>query len=235
MTDTASLVRLRSAVQSCPAAPSFLRGVGQRSSHSPPEVSENESETPPSKVGKSGGLVPQGFTHPSISEEGHKAWFKPCWGYVIASGNDDRPVKIGVSRDVAARIKALEAGNPHGLRAVSLHPISVAMSRQVERRLHLLFQRAALGREWFEISAEEAAAPIPELCRQAEEALNGYRDAIEQDAALASEADRLADRRRKIREAREQALLIVASRKRKRREEYHLERDAASSFGLGNG
>lgn len=165
-----------------------------------------------------------GFTHPSISEDGYEAWFKPCWVYVIASGKDERPVKIGVSRDVPARIKAFEAGNPHGLRAISTHAISTAMARQVERRLHDMFVQAALGREWFDITADEAAAPIPDFCRQAEEALSAYRAAIEESEERLVDAARVAAGRMSTRDAFEQARMMAQARKHRRRDEYRLAR-----------
>jgi hypothetical protein len=130
-----------------------------------------------------------GFTHPAIGIEGCDAWFEPCFIYILASGRDEKPVKIGLSADVERRIKQFEAGNPYGLRAVWTHPVGKGMARQVESRVHALFAPKALGREWFEIDAREASLPIPLLCKRSDEALAAYRDAILNEPALSAEAE----------------------------------------------
>jgi hypothetical protein len=178
----------------------------------------------PAKLsGGSEGAPYWGFVHPSIGAEGHAAWFANCWVYVIASGRDEKPVKIGISQDVPARIKAFEAGNPYGLRAVSTHLAPRGMARQVERRLHRLFADVALGREWFELSAHDAAKPIPDLCNKARMACEAYRDDIlaepELDALMTEKAEEITRFKRRLYQATaerayERAQQIAARRRR---------------------
>lgn len=165
-----------------------------------PDDLENVGRTP----NPSGNLVPTGtttsgslgvpggphwgFYHPSIGEGGWRAWFEPYWVYVIASGADEQPVKIGITGNVQQRIKSFEAGNPYGLRAASVHRLGRGLARQVERRLHVLFADHALGREWFRVSAEDAALPIPVLCAQADEALEAFKAEILRDPVTAQQA-----------------------------------------------
>lgn len=146
-----------------------------------------------------------GFTTPAVGERGMDAWFEPCGIYVIVSGNADRPVKIGVSSDVARRILQFEAGNPHGLRCASYHPVAQGVARQVERRVHAMFKSQALGREWFEIDAETAAGPIPELCRLAQSAVETMRQQIQADAAASLSVAEAQQREVRWRAARDRA------------------------------
>lgn len=159
-----------------------------------------------------------GFTHPSIGEAGYGVWFAPCFVYVLASGRDEQPVKIGLSSDVARRIRQFEAGNPYGLRAVYTHPVGKGVARQVENRLHIAFASKALGREWFEVGADEASALIPELCRKGDEALAAYRDAIVNDPEKEAKALAAVEWAGNIRHAAARTRAIMAlERSRNRR------------------
>lgn len=158
-----------------------------------------------------------GFYEPSIGERGWEAWFDPCNVYVIASGREERPVKIGVASNVEKRIHSLEAGNPHGLRAMFVRPVGRGLALQVERRLHRYFEPRAMGREWFDVHADEAAAAIPDLCDKADEALAAFKAEMLADREKRVAADEVASTRRDARAALDRAILRQQYERRARR------------------
>jgi hypothetical protein len=158
-----------------------------------------------------------GFRHPAIGEDWQREWFAPSFIYVIASGRDTRPVKIGYAANIRQRILAFEAGNPYGLRAVSTHAVPKAMARQVESRVHALFAQHAMGREWFDLESAEAAAPVPALILRAEDALAAYRDAILNEPARSQDAEERIWREVEMRSAFARARAMVAIERAKRR------------------
>jgi hypothetical protein len=137
-----------------------------------------------------------GFSKPAGSIYARQKWFSPQWLYVIASGRDDRPVKIGISMDIAERIKQFEAGNPYGLRSVHATRLCQGTAWQVERLLHGHFSAQALGREWFEVSAEDVAPVADALAARAVAAARRYyREQITAEHRAAKAAAREARRR----------------------------------------
>lgn len=159
-----------------------------------------------------------GFRHPAIGGDGWQKWFEPSWIYVIASGRDERPVKIGYAGCVEQRILAFEAGNPLGLRALHRFATCKGMARQVERRVHELFKDRALGREWFDVHADEAAAAIPGLCELGRQAVEAYRDSMLADDTKIAAAEGSVARAHQIQAAMNRARAMVAlQRARERR------------------
>ncbi len=73
------------------------------------------------------------------------------WLYFIQQGCDG-PIKIGLARDPADRLRTLQQGNP-----VELHLIGVYRAFAVEEReLHDQFEQWRLRGEWFTPNAELA-------------------------------------------------------------------------------
>jgi hypothetical protein len=75
---------------------------------------------------------------------------EPIWCYAIQAG-DDGPIKIGLTRNPAQRIKTLQTANAYKLRGLAAWrcvPI-------VEKAFHLEFADSRLHGEWF--------APTPKL------------------------------------------------------------------------
>lgn len=64
--------------------------------------------------------------------------------YFIQSGTNG-PIKVGTTTDIDKRLFALQAGNPERLVLMATTPGGHAL----ERELHALLARGALGREWF--------------------------------------------------------------------------------------
>lgn len=172
---------------------------------------------PGAKLSASADAPYWGFTHPSIGEAGYDVWFAPCFVYVLASGRNDRPVKIGISSDVTRRILQFEAGNPYGLRAMFTHPVGRGVARQVEHKIHSMFAEKALGREWFELSAAEAEAPIPEMCARGDQAIAAYRDAILNDPDKEAKAKAAIEWAANIRNNTVRARAVVALEKARAR------------------
>lgn len=56
------------------------------------------------------------------------------------------PIKIGVAKDVEARLRDLQVGNPFELRVVGQIPNA---GQALERRLHSLLERHRIRGEWF--------------------------------------------------------------------------------------
>jgi len=70
--------------------------------------------------------------------------------YFIQQG-ESGPIKIGFSKDPAARLKTLQASSPHPLRLLR----TIHGERPREQSIHSKFRRHRLSGEWF--------APVPEL------------------------------------------------------------------------
>jgi hypothetical protein len=70
--------------------------------------------------------------------------------YLIRCGSF---VKIGMAADIADRLRALEAANPHELDVLKV----LAGGRQVERSLHVRFAAYRHRGEWFRLEGELAA------------------------------------------------------------------------------
>lgn len=79
--------------------------------------------------------------------------------YVIQAGEF---VKIGISRNVQARLAELQTGNP--LPLAILDAFEFADAEQVERALHQRFANARVQGEWFRLTAEDLEA-LADICR----------------------------------------------------------------------
>ena len=75
------------------------------------------------------------------------------WVYGIQSAPF---IKIGVAHNIRVRLHAMRLHNPH--------PLTVVLRRRcenpywIERRMHQILASHALGREWFDITPEQARA-----------------------------------------------------------------------------
>lgn len=69
--------------------------------------------------------------------------------YFIRSG-EDGPVKIGVTRNVAARVRNLQTGSAHKLIVIR----TIEAGEIIERRAHAYFAKFRLHGEWFKYSSQ---------------------------------------------------------------------------------
>jgi hypothetical protein len=65
--------------------------------------------------------------------------------YIIKEKDNDSRVKIGVTKDVAARLSNLQTGNPNILEVVAVFPGEL----EDEQALHSIFAEDRVLREWF--------------------------------------------------------------------------------------
>ena len=88
--------------------------------------------------------------------------------YIIAHDGDPPtgPIKIGVSRDVAARLKGIQTSNPRPLmvyKTIELHQRSLSELFEQEAHKTLRDRGDALVGEWFDVEPKVAAALLAEL------------------------------------------------------------------------
>lgn len=79
-------------------------------------------------------------------------------------------VKIGLSREVKARIQTLQTGSPERLVQYAAVPVPVSLARRAEALAHHALSAKRAEGEWFSVAPEEAAAAI---AKAAEDAANG--------------------------------------------------------------
>lgn len=90
-----------------------------------------------------------------------------CSLYLIAPEGVDRPVKIGVADDPQKRLRQLQTGNPTPLRIVrTFSAQSRAAVNDWEFHAHRLFADHRLAGEWFDLSADDIIARVPEWRRR---------------------------------------------------------------------
>lgn len=88
----------------------------------------------------------------------------PRWLYAIQCGQF---IKIGVTTNLAKRL--------HDMRLLNPYPVKVIIRRRIhaafhcERKMHEIFSDKAIGREWFEVTPEEALAALPDGMAHARE------------------------------------------------------------------
>lgn len=71
-------------------------------------------------------------------------------------------VKVGLARDVQARLNTFQLGCPVGLQLRASRKVPLAFARQVELGTHAALADVAHGREWFRTTPEVAlAAALP--------------------------------------------------------------------------
>lgn len=80
--------------------------------------------------------------------------------YVYIIGPAEGPVKVGKSEAPETRIKQLQAKTNEVLYLMGKWPLGRAHSLAVERYVHWLLRDKAIGREWFDVTREEAAHAI---------------------------------------------------------------------------
>lgn len=135
------------------------------------------------------------------------------WVYGLQSGAF---IKIGYSLNLKERLYTLQLGNPHPVRFVTRR--FVLSPAWLERRLHVLLEEHAVGREWFRISIEQARAAMKQGMRDMHASQTEER--TRRNELLRKEAEREAKRefvREQKEEARRQGLAFVPPRPALRR------------------
>lgn len=85
----------------------------------------------------------------------------PTSVYIIACGD---LVKIGVSRDPAARLKSLKTGSPYRPHIAATREFTTRRrAHDMETRLHRFFARHREHGEWFRVTASQAARAMRTL------------------------------------------------------------------------
>ena len=80
------------------------------------------------------------------------------WIYVL--GHEDGPQKVGFSNDPDTRARTLKvAGRPHFI-VHYRHEVPPHDVRFIEQLAHHLLEDKALGREWFDVTPDEAARAV---------------------------------------------------------------------------
>jgi len=70
--------------------------------------------------------------------------------YFIQSGGPDSPVKIGVAKDVQARLKDLQTANAYTLKIKSIIECDSSIhAYNIENKMHRRYKRHRLHGEWF--------------------------------------------------------------------------------------
>ncbi len=126
-----------------------------------------------------------GFKAPGVWHKTREDWNRPHTVYVVATVGRDSPVKIGMTNCLRQRLWDLSSGNPEGVYAAGSEPVCKWLARQVEARLHVHFADRARGREWFDVSAEEAIAAMATLSEMARTVVGMIEHRIWQDKANA--------------------------------------------------
>jgi hypothetical protein len=81
--------------------------------------------------------------------------------YVIGTASSG-PLKIGVAKNVRARLGGIQNGNPARLEVLFSSEVPFVDAPAIERRSHALLKAYRLTGEWFDVSAEQAVAAIRE-------------------------------------------------------------------------
>jgi hypothetical protein len=77
------------------------------------------------------------------------------WVYGIQSGQF---IKIGFAYSIARRLREMRLYNPHPLKVVLRRRCE--SPRFVEQRMHTILKPRALGREWFDVTPEQAREAV---------------------------------------------------------------------------
>jgi hypothetical protein len=84
-------------------------------------------------------------------------------------------LKIGITDNIARRLKEFQAGNPHLIHLAGHRTIPAPLARQIERRVHEHFAERAIGREWFrDLDHREAAQAADPHIRKARTAIQRW-------------------------------------------------------------
>lgn len=76
--------------------------------------------------------------------------------FIYVIGPEIGPQKIGFTKDVNRRIKALQTGHPQKLIIHHLEEVNEKVYRKLEKRIHLELNYKKLKGEWFNMTSQEA-------------------------------------------------------------------------------
>lgn len=96
---------------------------------------------------------------------------EPCFVYVLQS-EPGEPIKVGIAKNVKARIRTLQTGNPFTLRAICVLPIAASSAHELEWQLHYKLKDDRLTGEWFKPKADFLA----DVAKLAQLMVNAYDD-----------------------------------------------------------
>jgi len=95
--------------------------------------------------------------------------------YVYAIGNEDGPVKIGITNKLGGRLRAIRTGCPIPIEIIHAAKMpSRSRARRMEAVIHAAYRENRLCGEWFSIDADQAWEAIDtaiETARAFDEAL----------------------------------------------------------------
>ena len=75
--------------------------------------------------------------------------------YFIQCLDENRFIKVGMTRNVEKRLETLQIGNPYELKILAVIPCtSDKRARRTEREVHKYFDHLRVRGEWFESSLE---------------------------------------------------------------------------------
>jgi hypothetical protein len=107
--------------------------------------------------------------------------------YVLGCGEH---VKIGVTRDIAKRIRQLEAANPLPIVLLGKRTVPLASMLITEAWLHQRFATYRVRGEWFLVSADDVLAALTDAGRFANAYARCCRDWFERDRVRRINRDR---------------------------------------------
>ena len=90
--------------------------------------------------------------------------------YVMKYSSDNNAVKIGRSENVEKRRRNLEAGQNFFVEVVAIFPGKGSMEAEVHNRLRHYHSKKGAGREWFNITAADAALVCGSTLKEIEQA-----------------------------------------------------------------
>lgn len=76
--------------------------------------------------------------------------------YIYVIGPKVGPQKIGITKDLKSRLKAIQTGNPDKLFIHHFEEVETKQVRPLEKKIHLELSYKKLKGEWFDLTPEEA-------------------------------------------------------------------------------
>lgn len=77
--------------------------------------------------------------------------------YIYAIGNEDGPVKIGITYELGGRLRALRTSCPFPIEIIHAERMpSRSKARRMETVIHAVYREKRLCGEWFSIDADQA-------------------------------------------------------------------------------
>lgn len=105
-------------------------------------------------------VAPLGFKVPNVPVSGD--FYARQTLYFICF---DGLTKIGITRDLTARMHQFKLGTPKGLRVRATREIPSVLAKQIERRVHEALAKQAVGREWFKLQPGQGLAAAEPIIR----------------------------------------------------------------------